>query len=88
TVFQIVTLVAFSVAGAGHSHADASHVGHAMVAAVGHSEAAGLERAIDVAGPADPVGDAAATGSCGLCCCHASFVRWDGFSVTVAWKPG
>ncbi|MEE7478802.1 MULTISPECIES: hypothetical protein [Methylobacterium] len=86
TVFQIVTLVAFSVAGAGHSHVGATHAGHPTVAAA-HPEAPGPDQVYDASDRADRAGDEAATGSCGPCCGHASYVRWDGFSVTVAWKP-
>lgn len=80
TVFQIVALVAFSVAGAGHAHAETAHAGHAAVAA--HAEAAGL------ADHAEPVGDKAACGACSPCCCHASFLRLDAAAMTVAPQLG
>ncbi|MGT2481612.1 hypothetical protein ACU4GR_28435 [Methylobacterium oryzae CBMB20] len=87
TVFLTVMLVALSVAGAGHSHAGATHDGHAMVSAAGHPGPASADQTGDVADHADRGGDKA-TGHCGLCCCHASFARSDAFAATVAWKPG
>ncbi|MEE7464994.1 hypothetical protein MFUR16E_29260 [Methylobacterium fujisawaense] len=84
TVFQIVALVAFSVAGVGHSHAGGTHAGHSVVSAVGHTETVISDLAGDVA---DRAGDDA-TSDCGLCCCHASFGRWDASAATVTWKPG
>ncbi|MGA4555066.1 hypothetical protein [Methylorubrum aminovorans] len=88
TVFQIVALVAFSVAGAGHSHAGTAHAGHAAVAAAAHAEAAGPQALGSLADHAEPVGDKAACGACSPCCCHASFLRLDAAAVTVAPQLG
>ncbi len=88
TVFQIVALVAFSVAGAGHSHAETAHAGHAAVAASAHPEAAGPKALGGLADHAEPVGDKATCGACSPCCCHGSFVRMDASAVTVAPQPG
>ncbi len=85
TVFQIVALVAFTVAGAGHAHAGTAHAGHAASA---HAEAAGAQALGSLADHAEPIGDKAACGACGLCCGHASFVRLDAAAVTVAPQPG
>lgn len=79
TILQIVVLVAFSLVSAGHSHAGTAHAGHATAASVAPSGAQGMEPG------SDRVCDEA--GACGLCCCHASLVRWDAFAVTVTWRP-
>lgn len=85
TVFQIVALVAFSVAGAGHSHAGTAHAGHAASV---HLESAGPQALGGLADHAEPVGDKAACGACSPCCCHASFLRLDAAAVTVAPQLG
>lgn len=85
TVFQIVALVAFSVAGAGHSHAETAHAGHAASV---HPEAAGPQALGGLADHAEPVGEKATCGACGLCCCHGSCVRMEAAAVTVAPQLG
>ncbi|CAX22846.1 hypothetical protein [Methylorubrum extorquens] len=86
-VFLAVTLVALSVAGAGHSHGGAAHVGHAFVYAVGHPEASGSGQVADLSDGADSADDKAAAGPCGLNCHHTSFVRWDFPVVAISWEP-
>ncbi|BAU93980.1 hypothetical protein MPPM_5375 [Methylorubrum populi] len=88
TVLQIVALVVFAVADAGHSHAGASHIGHASVAAFEHSDASGSDSVGEIADQAEPGGDKPSAGPCGLCCCHTSFVRQDFAAVTLAPQPG
>ncbi|GJE81966.1 hypothetical protein [Methylorubrum thiocyanatum] len=87
TVFQIVTLVAFSVVDAGHAHVATQHVGHDAAGSVVHYQHPGSAQADDVAGHADPGADEAVAGPCGQCCCPASFARWDCLTVAVAWNP-
>ncbi|MCX4194215.1 hypothetical protein [Methylobacterium oryzae] len=87
-VFLTVTLVAFSVAGAGHAHAGARHVDHAQVTAEGLPEASWSEQALDLSHRAERAGDGATASPCGLNCCHASTVRWDFPAMAVGWKLG
>ncbi|OAH25833.1 hypothetical protein AX289_30410 [Methylorubrum populi] len=87
TVFQIVVLVAFSVAGAGHSHVTTHHVGHDTSASVVYQEPSEPAQVDDVAGHAERSTDEAAASPCGPCCCPGSFARWDCLTVAVAWNP-
>lgn len=86
TVFQIVSLAAFSVAGAGHSHAGELHVGHDTSVSVGYQVTGGPGQVDDMVGHADRSAEESVAGPCGLCC-PASFARWDCLTVVVAWKP-
>jgi hypothetical protein len=87
TVFQIAALVAFLMVGAEHSNAGASHTENATIAAVAPMEAQEAEQIGTGTDRATLLGDESTIGPCDLCCCHAPFVRWASYAVTVTWKP-
>ncbi|AWN35160.1 hypothetical protein [Methylobacterium radiodurans] len=88
TIVQVVMFAAFSMAGAGHAHAGASHAGYPKVAVVDHSDKSDAELS---RGLSDDVeqrdnGDASAA-QCGMsCCCQASLARWYCAAVPVSWR--
>jgi hypothetical protein len=87
TVFQIVALVAFLIVGAEHSNAGTAHTENATIAAVAPMEAQEAEQIGTGTDRAVLLGDESTIDPCGLCCCHAPFVRWASYAVTVTWKP-
>lgn len=91
TVFQIVALVAFSVAASGHSHAGTGPLGHdhrhGHAAMSAHGEAAGAEHGTAISDHGERAGEESASGPCGLHCCHVSVLRAEDGAVTVSWMP-
>ncbi|WP_232628512.1 hypothetical protein [Methylobacterium sp. Leaf118] len=95
TVFQIVTLVAFSVVAAGHSHAATGPIGHAHphdhpaahAVLSEPSEIGGAPHAAAIEASAQQAGEDAAASHCGLHCCHVSVLRSEGWGMAVTWRP-
>ncbi|WP_245239938.1 hypothetical protein [Methylobacterium variabile] len=57
-----------------------------MVAAVAPEVDQAAERVGTVTDRADALSAESEAGPCGLCSCHAPFMRWASISVTVSWN--